>query len=74
MNEPRTPAGQRVWGIIQSCAAQVRLGLNGVIGLDYAAVIAFAQLGRLDCDAADLLGACLPEVEFHILNQQAGDD
>ena len=41
--------------------------MNGVVGLDYPAVIAFANLRPLSPDAADLLSACLPLVEGEIL-------
>lgn len=49
--------------------------MNGVVGWDYPAVIAFATLTPLAPDAADLLSACLPEVEAEILKGfHKGDD
>lgn len=48
--------------------------MNGVIGLDYPAWIAFAQLRPLSPDAADLLSACLPEVEVEVLKGFRKDD
>ncbi|QFU30276.1 hypothetical protein [Brevundimonas sp. Bb-A] len=48
--------------------------MNGVIGLDYPAWIAFAQLRPLSPDAADLLSACLPEVELEVLKGFRKDD
>ncbi len=41
--------------------------MNGVVGLDYPAVIAFANLTPLTPETADLLSACLPDVETEIL-------
>lgn len=41
--------------------------MNGVIGLDYPAWIAFAQLTPIDAATADLLSACLPEIEGAVL-------
>lgn len=48
--------------------------MNGVIGLDYPAVIAFAGLTPLSPDAADLLSATLPQVEAHILKAFRSED
>ena len=42
--------------------------MNGVIGLDYPAWIAFAQLTSMDAATADLLSACLPEIEGAVLS------
>ncbi|MFN7110325.1 MAG: hypothetical protein ACK4M2_01715 [Brevundimonas sp.] len=48
--------------------------MNGVIGLDYPAWIAFAHLRPLSADAADLLSACLPLVEAEVLTAFRKDD
>ena len=38
-----------------------------MIGLDYPAWIAFAHLRPLDAGTADLLSACLPEIEGAVI-------
>ncbi|WP_438853142.1 hypothetical protein [Brevundimonas nasdae] len=48
--------------------------MNGVIGLDYPAWIAFANLTPLPPLTADLLSACLPLVEVEVLNGLRKDD
>lgn len=48
--------------------------MNGVIGLDYPAWIAVANLRPLSPDAADLLFASLPLVEVEVLKGFRKDD
>lgn len=48
--------------------------MNGVLGLDYPAWIAFAQLTPMTPATADLLSACLPDVEVEVLKGLRKDD
>lgn len=68
MHEPQTSAGRRVWDVIESTSSQLRMGPCGPTGLDYGAVVTFAQLGgELTSFEALLLGEVLPVCEGHIL-------
>lgn len=48
--------------------------MSGVIGLDYPAWIAFAQLRPLTPETSDLLSAALPLVEAEVLKGFKRDD
>ncbi len=60
MNAPRTDEGRAAWAVLERCAGQLRASFGAPFGLDFAAVLAFAEAAGC---RNDLLVEVLPAVE-----------